>query len=129
MHSILPACMPEGQKRASDPITDGCEPPCGCWETDFIYISNVITFPGFPSGNPPFSSHPSTPSRLPALAFPTLEPSQDQGPLLPLMLDKAHPLLLMRLEPCVLFGWWFSPWELWGVWLIDMVVKHKFLKL
>jgi hypothetical protein len=21
-----------GQKRASGPITDGCEPPCGCWE-------------------------------------------------------------------------------------------------
>ena len=21
-----------GQKRAPDPITDGCEPPCGCWE-------------------------------------------------------------------------------------------------
>jgi hypothetical protein len=20
------------QKRASDPIADGCEPPCGCWE-------------------------------------------------------------------------------------------------
>jgi hypothetical protein len=20
------------QKRALDPITDGCEPPCGCWE-------------------------------------------------------------------------------------------------
>ena len=20
------------QKRASDPITDGCVPPCGCWE-------------------------------------------------------------------------------------------------
>ena len=19
-------------KKASDPITDGCEPPCGCWE-------------------------------------------------------------------------------------------------
>jgi hypothetical protein len=19
------------QKRASDPVTDGCEPPCGCW--------------------------------------------------------------------------------------------------
>jgi hypothetical protein len=30
-----------------------------------------------------------------------------------------HPLLHMCLEesvlPCVLFGWWFSPWELWGV--------------
>ena len=21
-----------GQKRASDPLVDGCEPPCGCWE-------------------------------------------------------------------------------------------------
>jgi hypothetical protein len=20
------------QKRASDPIIDGCEPPCGCWD-------------------------------------------------------------------------------------------------
>jgi hypothetical protein len=20
------------QKKASDPITDGCEPPCGCWD-------------------------------------------------------------------------------------------------
>jgi len=28
----LSACTPAGQKRASDPITDGCEPPCGCWE-------------------------------------------------------------------------------------------------
>jgi len=25
-------CTPECQKRASDPMTDGCEPPCGCWE-------------------------------------------------------------------------------------------------
>ena len=24
--------MPAGQKRTPDPITDGCEPPCGCWE-------------------------------------------------------------------------------------------------
>ena len=23
------------QKRASDPITDGCEPPCGCWELNW----------------------------------------------------------------------------------------------
>jgi hypothetical protein len=34
---------------------------------------------------------------------------------------QGHPLLHMQLEPwvppCVLFGWWFSPWELWGVWL------------
>ena len=30
--SILSACMPAGQKRAPDCITDGCEPPCGCRE-------------------------------------------------------------------------------------------------
>jgi hypothetical protein len=31
---------------------------------------------------------------------------------------QGHPLLHMQLKPwvppCVLFGWWFSPWELWG---------------
>jgi hypothetical protein len=31
----------------------------------------------------------------------------------------------MHLEPlvppCVLFGWWFSLWELWGVWLLYIV--------
>ena len=26
--------MPSGQKRAPDLITDGCEPPCGCWESN-----------------------------------------------------------------------------------------------
>ena len=31
-NSALSACMPECQKRASDPITDGCEPLRGCWE-------------------------------------------------------------------------------------------------
>ena len=25
-------CLQTHQKRTSDPITDGCEPPCGCWE-------------------------------------------------------------------------------------------------
>jgi len=32
VYSILPAYTPAGQKRAPDLITDGCEPPCGCWE-------------------------------------------------------------------------------------------------
>jgi hypothetical protein len=32
MYSVLPECMPTGQKRAPDLITVGCEPPCGCWE-------------------------------------------------------------------------------------------------
>jgi hypothetical protein len=25
-------CLQTHQKRAMDPITDGCEPPCGCWD-------------------------------------------------------------------------------------------------
>jgi hypothetical protein len=25
-------CLQTHQKMASDPITEGCEPPCGCWE-------------------------------------------------------------------------------------------------
>jgi hypothetical protein len=31
VYNILLACMPAGQKKKTDPITDGCE-PCGCWE-------------------------------------------------------------------------------------------------
>ena len=38
----------------------------------------------------------------------------------------GHPLLHMKLEPgvppCVLFHWWFSPWELWGYWLVRIVL-------
>jgi hypothetical protein len=26
----------------------------------------------------------------------------------------------------VLFGWWFSPWELWRVWLVDVVLPMGF---
>jgi hypothetical protein len=33
----------------------------------------------------------------------------------------------MQLElwvpPCILFGWWFRSWELWGVWLVDIVLS------
>ena len=25
-------CLQTHQKRSSGPTTDGCEPPCGCWE-------------------------------------------------------------------------------------------------
>jgi hypothetical protein len=38
----------------------------------------------------------------------------------------AHPLLHRQLEPrvppCVFFDWWFSPKELWGYWLVHIVV-------
>ena len=29
---IYNSCLQTHQKRASDPITDGCKSPCGCWE-------------------------------------------------------------------------------------------------
>jgi hypothetical protein len=74
-------------------------------------------------------THPPTPIRLTPSTFLF---SGHQGPtepraLLPLMPDKGHPLLYMYLAwamgpSCVLFGWWFSPWELWGVQLVDIVL-------
>ena len=105
----------------------------------FIYISNVIPFPRSPSenplSNPPspcfYKGVPSTHSPTPAsLSWhsPTLGHPAFTGPRASPPIDawQGHPLLHMRLEPwvppCVLFGWWFSPWELWGVWLVDIVV-------
>jgi hypothetical protein len=32
MYASTLCCLQTHQKRASDPIIDGCEPPCGCWE-------------------------------------------------------------------------------------------------
>ena len=91
----------------------------------FIYISNVIPFPGFPSKNP----LPHTLSPLPLLTnVPTPASWPWHSPILghrtftglrassPIDDRLGHPLLHMKLEPqvlpCVFFGWWFSPWEL-----------------
>jgi hypothetical protein len=58
----------------------------------FIYISNVIPFPGFPFKNPLSLPHspcsPTHPLLLHGPGVPLywgMEPSQNQGPLLPLM--------------------------------------------
>jgi len=75
-------------------------------------------------------THPPNPSDLPALIFPCTG-----GPALaacraspPIGAQHSHPLLHMQLEPwlcpCALFGWWFSPWELW---LVGIVVLMGFL--
>jgi hypothetical protein len=32
MYMVHCCCLQTHQKGASDPITDGCEPPCDCWE-------------------------------------------------------------------------------------------------
>ena len=52
-----------------------------------------------------------------------IEHLKDQSPIDAL---QGHALLYMQLElwvpPYVLFGWEFSTWELWVVWLVDSVV-------
>jgi hypothetical protein len=99
------------------------------WYIFFIYISNIMPFPGSPSPGsslfpPPSPCSPTHLLLLPGPGIPLhwgIEPSQDQGPLIDVW--QGHLLLHMLLEPwvppCVLFDWWFSPWELWGIgWFI-----------
>jgi hypothetical protein len=32
LYEYTVVCLQTLQNRVSDPITDGCEPPCGCWK-------------------------------------------------------------------------------------------------
>jgi hypothetical protein len=55
--STLFAFMPAIQKRASDPITDGFEPPCGCWELNLGPLEEQsVLLPTEPSLQPLASS-------------------------------------------------------------------------
>ena len=100
----------------------------------FGYFINIhFKFYPFPGSPPPENllSHPSScfyggvsppthplqPANTCILLHWSIKPSQAQGHLLQLMPDKA---ILCYI--CVFLGWWFSPWELWGFWLIDTVV-------
>jgi hypothetical protein len=94
-----------------------------------VYISNFIPFPHFASGNP--LCHPPShwslthPLLLPCPGIPLhwgIEPSQSQVPLLSLMSHKTILCYICSWLLEFLFGWWFSPWELWGYWLVHIVV-------
>jgi hypothetical protein len=70
------------------------------------------------------NTHPPTPTSLPSHS-PIVGHRPFTGPRAspPFDVQQGHSLLHMQLEPwvppCVHFGWWFSPWELWGSgWLI-----------
>jgi hypothetical protein len=58
---------------------------------------------------------PNPTSKLLNSSTQSIESSQDFHPLLHIQLEALVP-------PCVFLGWWFSPWELWEVWLVDIVV-------
>jgi hypothetical protein len=89
----------------------------------FIYL---ITFPSLPSQSPYLFfllsasmrvlPHPPTPTS-PPWHSPTLGHPEFTRPRAspPIDVQQGHPLLHMQLEPwvppCVLFGWWFSPWS------------------
>jgi len=109
----------------------------------FTYISNVIPFPDFLSGVPlsfplPPASIRLFPHPLPPISHPgfplhgRIEPSQDQGFLLPLMPDKA---IL-----CYICSWSRASLHVYsmvggsvcgssgGFWLVDIVVLPMGLK-
>ena len=73
-----------------------------------------------------YLTHPPTPVLLPWHS-PTLGHRTTSGPRVthPTDVQQGHPLPHMRPEPwvppCVLLGWWSSPWELQGVWSVDTV--------
>jgi hypothetical protein len=75
----------------------------------------------------PLFTNPPSPTSL-SWHSPTLGHRAFSGPCAspPIDVQQGHPLLQMQLEPwvppCVFFGWWFSPWELWGCWLVHIIV-------
>ena len=72
------------------------------------------------------STHPSTPASL-LWHSPSLGHWDFTRPKASSLTDarQGHPLLHMRVEPWVppriLFSSLFSSWELWGIWLVDIV--------
>ena len=99
----------------------------------FIYISNVIPFPSFPSEKSPILFPLPLLTNLPTPASwpwhsPILGHRTFTGPRASLPTDDelGYPLLYMQLEPwvtpCVFFGWWFSLCKLCMYWFVHIVV-------
>jgi hypothetical protein len=101
----------------------------------FLYILHVIPFPHFPSENllSPTLYPLSLLTNPPILVSrfwhsPTLGHRAFTGPRASPLIDDQwdHPLLHMQLEPwflpCVVFGFWFNPWVLWGYLLFYIFV-------
>jgi hypothetical protein len=70
--STLCSCLQTHQKRASDLVMGGCEPPCGCWDLNLGPLEEQSMFlPAEPSHQPP-NNFSITPSQVPeGLVFST----------------------------------------------------------
>ena len=80
-------------------------------------------------GTPP-PIHPLLPHRSNIPLCWGIKPSLDQGPPLILMPDKSIFLYICSwshgfLHVYILFGWWFSPWEIWVFQLVDTVLPME----
>ena len=88
----------------------------------------LVSPPEVPYPLPPSPAHQPIHSHFLTLAFPYTGHRTFTGPRDSPPIDDwpGHLLLHMQLEPwvppCVFFDWWFSPWELWGYWLVHIVV-------
>ena len=98
----------------------------------FLYFTFQMLSPFLVS--PPLLTNPVTPSSWPWHST-TLGYRAFTGPRASPPIDDQldHPLLHMWLESwvplCVFFGWWFSPWDLWGYWLAHIVVLPMGLQI
>ena len=105
-----------------------------------LHISNVIPLSWFLLWKSPIPFHlplltnVPTPTSWPwnspilghrAFTRPRTSPSTDDLLGYPLL----HVQLEPRVPPCIIFGWWFRPRELWGYWLVDIVVPPMGLQI
>jgi hypothetical protein len=93
----------------------------------FQMLSLFLIFPLKTPNCPPPVHHPPTPPSYPWHS-PTLKYRDFIGQSVSLPIDElqGHSLIHMQqypwIPPCVLFGQWFSPWEIWGYWLVHILV-------
>jgi len=119
-------------------MTKSCLPASFFYFLNFYWIFFNLNFKcyslsQFPRHKPPIPSpSPSSIRELPSPSTPLLTPltfPYTGGPTLAgpraspsTGAQQGHPLLQMQLEPwvspCIVFGWWFSPWELWLVGIV-----------
>jgi hypothetical protein len=97
----------------------------------FVYISNIISISGLPSSNPPPYSpplclykgghsptHPLPPESSSILFSEATSLHRTKHlPSYWCQKRQSSAAYVAWIYSCILFSWWFSPWEIWGVWM------------